>query len=88
MITTVVFGSQRIAAIWTLRNRVDPNKVMLATAGAERLRGAKGPVTVVRVSEEAWAPPTHACEQRVREVVERLKDMKQQGVEIKEEVME
>lgn len=88
MITTVIFGSQRIAAIWTLRNRVDPNKVMLATAGADKLRGVKGPITVVRVSKEAWVPPTSACERRVHEVVGRLKELKQQGVEIKEEVMQ
>ena len=88
MITTVVFGSQRIAAIWALRNRVDPNKVMLATAGAEKLQGAVGPISVVKVSQEAWVPPTSACERRVREVVGCLKDMKRQGVAIKEEVMQ
>lgn len=78
----VIFGSQRIGAIYALRNNLDPRSIRLATGGAEMARLLSGPITVVRVSEEAWRPSTHPCELRTKETEQALKRLEQEGAEI------
>jgi hypothetical protein len=54
---------------------------MLATNGGEKLRGVTS-VLVVRYPPEWWEPPTHPCANRVREVEEQIKRIKQTGGEV------
>lgn len=83
--TVVVFGSQRLAAIWALRHGMKPSDMILATQ-PERLRALKekGLVHVVRVPPGYWAPATFPCEVRVRETEAELKGYKSNGGEVKE----
>lgn len=76
----VVFGTQRIGAIYALRNGIDPRRIILCTQGVEALRGIRaGGITVVRVTQDAWQPTTNPCATRTREVEQALKE----GVEAK-----
>lgn len=61
----VVFGSDRHAHIWGLRNGVKRNNIILATNPdtTQFIRGEKE-LTVVRVSEDQWVPASFPCEQR------------------------
>lgn len=86
--TVVVFGTQRIGAIWALRNKVDPNTVRLATHGADRLRNLTGTIIVVRVAKDVWEPWSHPCAARVRETEDELKRFKARGGTIVESVLE
>jgi len=79
----VVFGSQRIGAIYGLRNNVRPEQIVLATAGADGFRGRHGSVTVVRVSDDIWKAPTFPCERRCAETEQALKALEEAGVEVK-----
>ena len=86
--TVVVFGTQRHAAIWGLRNNVNPDTIMLAANGGDRIRGINaGPITVVRVPSDVWEPYTHPCTLRVREMEEALKKAKDRGALIQEEIL-
>lgn len=60
---------------------MNPRKIRLATNGVDMLRGATS-VTVVRYPDEWWEPPTHPCANRVREVEDELKRIKQTGGEV------
>lgn len=82
----VVFGSDRIASIWALRNKVPRDQVVLATHPDE-VEKLKGPITVVRVSQEAWKPTTFPDEIRVKDTEQHLKDHKKKD-EVVEEKME
>jgi hypothetical protein len=83
--TVVVFGSQRIAAQWALRNKVRGDAVLLATEPGRLVgRDVGGYVAVVRVPEEYWLPTTHPCEKRVRETEQWLKEFKRKGGKIGE----
>jgi len=76
----IVFGSQRIGAIYALRNGLNPNRVKLATMGGDVLKGFKGvSVTVVRVPKDVWVPPTFPCERRVAETEQALKAFAEAG---------
>lgn len=83
----VVFGSQRIAAIWALRNQIRESDVVLATHGAEAFQGVLGPLHVVRVSEEVWKPPTFPCEKRVAETEQEINRIRRNGRVITEELL-
>lgn len=86
--TVVVFGTQRIGAIYALRNGRDPKSVVLSVQGGDAIRGfAGGSIRVVRVSESDWKPSTTACERRSREMELELKRLKREGIEITEEVL-
>lgn len=78
----VVFGSQRIGAIYGLRNNKRPDQIILATAGADGLRGRYDSVTVVRVADDVWKAPTFACEKRCAETEQTLKALEEAGVEV------
>jgi hypothetical protein len=71
----VVFGTERIASIWALRNDVPRENVVLATQ-PDKVKKLKGPVTVVRVKEEEWKPSTFPDENRVKDSEQHLKDRK------------
>lgn len=76
----IVFGTQRIGAIYALRAGIDPNRIRLATHGADHLRGlSSGTITVVRVPKEYWTPSTFPCEKRVAETEQALKAFGQAG---------
>lgn len=77
----VVFGTQRLASIYARRNAMNPRKIMLATNGSDRLRGVTH-VTIVRYPDDWWEPPTHPCANRMREVEEAIKVIKQTGGEV------
>jgi hypothetical protein len=78
----VVFGTQRIGAIYGLRNNLNPEQIVLATAGADGFRGRHGSVTVVRVRDDIWKAPTFACEKRCAETEATLKALEEAGVEV------
>lgn len=80
----VVFGTQRIGAIYALRAGINPKRIRLATEGMEAFRGVTGAITVVRVSDEVWQPPTNPCALRTRETEQALKEARQAGVRIKD----
>jgi hypothetical protein len=76
--TVVVFGSQRIAAIWALRNGKKVDDIILATQSA-RLpfpEKVKGDVMIIRTSAENWEPTTNPCAARVRETEQWLRDVR------------
>jgi hypothetical protein len=84
----VVFGTQRIGAIYALREGIDPGRIRLATGGDEMARLLSGPVTVVRVSDEAWQPPTHACARRAQETEQALKALREDGITIRDVILD
>lgn len=80
----VVFGTQRIGAIYALRRGLDPGSVRLATGGAEMaslLSGAES-ITVVRVDPEVWKPSTDPCKRRAQETEQALKALEAAGTTI------
>lgn len=81
---TVVFGSERIGAIWGLRNNVSPHDTVLATEGAEGMKDIGSEITVVRVSEHAWKPTTFPCEKRTAETEQELNRIRRNGGKITE----
>ena len=83
----VVFGTDRIASIWALRNNVSRDSVILATH-PEEVEEMTGPVKVVRVSDEEWQPTTFPDETRVKETEKVLKALKRGGQEVMEEILE
>ncbi len=85
----VVFGTQRIGAIYALRAGIDPRRVRLCTEGMEALHGSHAlGITVVRVSEDAWQPPTNPCAARTREVEQALKTLREGGVAIRDVMLD
>lgn len=80
----IVFGSERIATIWALRNDVPRENVVLATdpVAVEKL---VGPVTVVRVSKDEWQPTTFPDENRVRQTEDLIKEHKKNKDEVVED---
>lgn len=78
----VVFGSDRIASIWGLRNDVPRENIVLAT-NPDEVEKLRGPVAVVRVSKEEWVPTTFPDENRVKQTEEIIKGRKH-----KDEVVE
>lgn len=79
----IVFGTQRIGAIYALRNGLNPKRIRLATHGEHHLQGfSGGTITVVRVSEEVWKPSTHPCELRTKETEQALKALEAAGTTI------
>lgn len=85
----VVFGTQRIGAIYALRAGINPRRIILATQGMEALRRiSTGGITVVRVSEEAWQPPTNPCASRTRETEQALKTLREDGVAIRDVMLD
>ena len=88
--TTVIFGNQRHASIWALRNGkrdVNPHKIIIATRGEPGFRGVVGPLHVVRVTPEVWLPTTWPCEKRVKETEEVIKRFKDKGEVVTEEML-
>ena len=77
----VIFGTERLASLWARRNAVNPRRVMLATNGAEKLKGCTSAVTV-RFPKDIWEPSTHPCTNRMNEVEAALKQIKQTGGEV------
>lgn len=67
MIKAVVFGSRRMADLWARENGVNPDHVMLASYGGDRLRGINEGVLIVRFPKEVWSPTTDACRRRCQE---------------------
>jgi hypothetical protein len=80
----VVFGSQRIGAIYALRTGIDPRRIRLATGGEAMAGLLSGPITVVRVSDEEWQPPTYPCARRTQETEQALKRLAQEGATIRD----
>jgi len=80
----VVFGTERIGAIYALRRGLNPRSIRLATGGAEMARLLSGAesITVVRVDPEVWKPSTHPCELRTKETEQALKALEQAGTVI------
>lgn len=83
----VVFGTDRIASIWGLRNDVPREKIVLATH-PEKVKELKGPVAVVRVTEEEWKPTTFADENRVKQSEELVKEHGKKKGEVQEVTLE
>lgn len=79
----VVFGSDLTATKWAKKNDVPRENVVLATH-PDDVEDMVGPVTVVRVSEEAWQPTTLPDEARVRDTEKALKAHKKKGEEVQE----
>jgi hypothetical protein len=80
-----MFGTDRHAHIWGLRNGVQRKSIILATHPdvVEFIRGEKE-LTVVRVPAVMWKPTTFPCEQRAKETERAIRGRKEQGVTITE----
>jgi hypothetical protein len=81
----IVFGTERIGAIYALRKGLPRSSIRLATGGAEmaRLLSGRESITVVRVDPEVWKPSTHPCELRTQETEQALKAFEKAGGLIK-----
>lgn len=82
----VMFGNQRHGAIYALRHNLNPKDVLIATS-PDILKGVNEPVTAIRLPEHIWKPTTFSCENRVREVENEIKRLKQTNVSIINEEM-
>ena len=71
--TIVIFGTRRIADLWCAEHGVDPKDVILASWGPDFLKGVRGPIKTVRVSEERWTPSTFPDEKRVKGMEDEIK---------------
>jgi hypothetical protein len=71
--TVVVFGSRLIADNWARANGYAPAEVILATRGPEALKGVKGPIRTVRVSEDLWRSSTLPDDKRLRDMEAEIK---------------
>lgn len=71
----VIFGSERLARLFSMDHHIDWNRITLATEGAAGLRGVRGPIECIRFHEDVWSPATFPCERRVREIEERIKEI-------------
>jgi hypothetical protein len=85
MSRVVVFGTDRHAHIWGLRNKVERRNIILATRPdvMEFIRGEKE-LTVVSVPHEKWHPTTYAGEQAVKAAESAIRHRKEQGVTVTE----
>jgi len=81
----VVFGSERHAHIWGLRNNVKRSDIILATHSnvSQFIMGEKH-LTVVRVPKDSWKPPTFPCEERVKVSERAIIIRMSNGVEVTE----
>jgi len=81
----VMFGTDRHAHIWGLRNGVARKNIKLATNPdvVEFIRGEKE-LTIVRVPAVMWVPPSFPCEQRAKDSERAIRARKEQGVTITE----
>jgi hypothetical protein len=77
----VLFGTHGLRLLYARRKAINPQRIMLAVNGGDKLRGENS-VTVVRFPEEWWKPATFSCEKNVREVEEQIKRIKQTGGEV------
>jgi hypothetical protein len=84
-----MFGTDRHAHIWGLRNGVDRKNIILATRldVVEFIRGEKE-LTVVSVPHEKWLPNTYAGEQAVKASERAIRHRKEQGVTVTEVKLE
>jgi len=81
----VIFGTDRHAHIWGLRNGVARKEIILATHPdvVGFIRGEKE-LTVVSVPHEKWHPTTYAGEQAVKASELAIRHRKEHGVTVKE----
>lgn len=82
----IMFGNQRHASIYALRNNLNPKDILIATR-KDALTGVNGPVKAIRLPTDIWMPTSFSCENRVREAEAALKVLKQTGGVIIEEDM-
>ncbi|QED11650.1 hypothetical protein PP914_gp162 [Arthrobacter phage Qui] len=82
----VMFGNQRHASIYALRNNLNPKDILIATR-KDALTGVNGPVKAIRLPTDIWKPTTFSCENRVKEAEAILKLLKREGGIVMEEEM-
>lgn len=84
MIKAVVFGSERLAELFSRSRGFSMHEVMLGTQ-PDRLQGFNGDrILVVGYAPEVWSPVTFACERRTKETADMLDELRSAGTDVEE----
>jgi hypothetical protein len=78
----VVFGTERLAMLYSQRMAVNPNKVVLATR-PELVASFRGGIIAVRYPDDVWQPPTDPSKRYVQETNDILKKLEKDGFPVR-----